>query len=138
MAHTLHGHTFSPRPLTAIHGPGSGTHTPTGDGIPFSRPQTPHKELVLGFAGLGAMGYPMARNIATRLASPAVQFPLRVWNRSTAKGEHLANEVGQSKIKIVEKPEDLALECDIIITNLASDEVVKGIFQQFAAALKVR
>lgn len=84
------------------------------------------------------MGYPMARNIATRLASPAIQHPVRIWNRSVAKAENLAKEVGQSKIKIVKNPEDLALECDIIITNLANDEIVKGIFERFAAALKVR
>ena len=104
--------------------------------LPFSRPHTPYKELVVGFAGLGAMGYPMARNMITKVASPMIQHPVRVWNRSKEKAENLAKETGPGNVKIVDNPEDLALECDIIITNLANDDVVKSMYQQFAAALK--
>lgn len=113
------------------------SHVSSGD-LPFSRPQTPHKDLVVGFCGLGAMGYFMARNLASHLASSAHSSPLRVWNRTRSKSEQLAQEVGASKVKISEKPEDLALECDVIITNLANDEVVKHVYEQFASALKVR
>lgn len=83
------------------------------------------------------MGYPMARNMATRLQSPIIQHPIHVWNRSRAKADNLAKEVGAGHIKVVENPEDLATECDVIITNLANDEVVKSIYERFAAALKV-
>ncbi|GJE89535.1 NAD(P)-dependent oxidoreductase [Phanerochaete sordida] len=113
-----------------------GRSTPSLEQIPFSRPHSPHKELVLGFAGLGAMGYPMARNLATRLQSPVIAHPIYVWNRSRAKCESLQEEVGKTHIKIADKPEDLALNCDIVITNLANDEVVKGVFEKFVAALK--
>lgn len=106
----------------------------TGD-VPFSRPDTPHKDLVVGFCGLGAMGFFMARNLANRLATTS-HSPLHVWNRTRSKSERLAQEVGESKIKVADKPEDLALECDIIITNLANDEVVKDTFEKFARALK--
>ena len=80
----------------------------------------------------------MARNLANRLAPSSISFPLIVWNRTRAKAEALAKDVGQSKIKIADDVEQLATECDIVITNLANDEVVKGIFEKFAAALKVR
>lgn len=111
--------------------------TPTLEAVPFSRPQTPHKELTIGFAGLGAMGYPMARNLATRLQTPVISLPIYVWNRTREKCESLQNELGKTHVKIADKPEDIALNCDVIITNLANDEVVKGVFEKFAAALKV-
>ncbi|THG95470.1 hypothetical protein EW026_g6190 [Hermanssonia centrifuga] len=104
--------------------------------MPFSRPQTPHKELKLGYCGLGAMGYIMARNLATRLSHPTVQHPIVVYNRTRARAEKLAKEVGESEIKIANSPEELAIECDIIFTNLADDEVVKMFFEKFASALK--
>jgi glutamyl-tRNA reductase len=103
----------------------------TGD-VPFSRPHSPHREITVGFYGLGAMGYFMARNLAKRLP-----IPLLVSNRTRSKAEQLHHELGDSKIKIVEKPEDLATECDIVFTNLANDEVVKQTYELFAAALKV-
>ena len=86
----------SPRPyaspmLSALQG-----HHGT-DSNPFSRPHTPHKELTIGFCGLGAMGYPMARNIATRQVSATFQPPILVWNRTRAKAEALQREAGQSK-----------------------------------------
>lgn len=123
--------------MTAIHGPNSGRNTPSASelSLPFSRPHTPYKELVIGFAGLGAMGYPMARNLITKVASPMIQHPVLVWNRSKDKAENLAKETGPNSVKIVEKPEELALQCDIIITNLANDDVVKSVYQRFAAAL---
>ncbi|KAI0348223.1 NAD(P)-binding protein [Trametopsis cervina] len=101
----------------------------TGD-LPFSRPHSPHKEVVVGFYGLGAMGYFMARNLAHRLASP-----LLVSNRTRSKADSLAKELGESKIKVIENPADLALECDIIFTNLANDAVVKDAYEKFTAAL---
>ncbi len=125
--------TLSPRPqylLGHLHASGSGE-------MPFSRPQTPHKELKLGYCGLGAMGYIMARNLATRLSHPTVQHPIVVYNRTRARAEKLAKEVGESEIKIANSPEELAIECDIIFTNLADDEVVKMFFEKFASALKV-
>lgn len=78
------------------------------------------------------MGYFMARNLAKRLPSP-----LLVSNRTRSKAEQLHEELGDSKIKIIDKPEDLATECDIVFTNLANDEIVKYAYEQFAAALKV-
>lgn len=125
MAHSVHQH------LSHLH-----SEHASGE-LPFSRPQTPHRDQVVGFCGLGAMGYFMARNLANRLAGITAHSPLHVWNRTRSKSERLAQEVGESKIKIADTPEDIALECDIIITNLANDDIVKDIFEKFAQALKV-
>lgn len=106
---------------------------------PFSRPQTPHVGIQIGFCGLGAMGYPMAKNMATRpISHPAAASPILIWNRSRAKSERLLKELGEHKIKIAESPEEVARECDMIFTNLANDTVVKDIFLLFAKALEVR
>jgi len=99
--------------------------------VPFSRPHSPHREVTVGFYGLGAMGYFMAKNLANRLPTP-----LHVLNRTRSKSEQLARELGDSKIRITEKAEDLALECDIIFTNLANDEIVKQAFEKFVEALQ--
>lgn len=123
----------SPRPQQVSH-----LNPSTSSALPFSRPQTPHGDITIGFAGLGAMGYLMARNLANRLLPPAISHPILIWNRTQEKAEKLALEVGQSKIKIAGNPEQLALECDVIISNLANDDVVRTIYEKFAAALQVR
>ena len=101
---------------------------------PFSRPQTPHNHLQIGFVGLGAMGYPMAKNLAK---SRHGQPPLLVWNRTKSKAEELFKEVGADKVQIADDLAEVARDCDIIVTNLANDTVVKSVFLEFEAALKV-
>ena len=123
---------FPTRPSNAL------LHDLHGHENPFSRPQTPHLGITVGFCGLGAMGYPMAKNMANRpITSPANAGPLLVWNRSRAKSEKLQKEVGLARIRIADSPEELASECDIIFTNLSNDTVVKDVFLQFTKALKV-
>ncbi|KAK7695111.1 hypothetical protein QCA50_002301 [Cerrena zonata] len=100
---------------------------------PFSRPQSPHNSLQIGFVGLGAMGYPMAKNLAK--ARPG-HFSLLVWNRTKSKAEQLVKEVGGDKVHIADDLAEVARDCDIIFTNLASDAVVKSVFLEFEAALK--
>jgi 3-hydroxyisobutyrate dehydrogenase-like beta-hydroxyacid dehydrogenase len=60
-----------------------------------------------------------------------------VWNRTQARAEKLLNELGENKVRIAQSAAQLAQDCDIIITNLANDEIVKQTYQQFAEALKV-
>ncbi|KAF8594646.1 NAD(P)-binding protein [Ceratobasidium sp. AG-I] len=117
----------------------SGTATPRTlaanlrDQLPYSRPSTPHPHgSVLGFIGLGNMGYLMARNLARHTDSP----PVLVYNRSRAKCEKLQQEVGESKIKIVDTPGELATLADITFTSLGSDEVVRSIYHDIAQTLE--
>ena len=108
---------------------------------PFSRPTTPYvHSLQIGFYGLGSMGYPMARNLAIHKNSHQIESPpLLVYNRTVSKSEKLANELGgEGKIRIAQSAAELAVECDIIITNLANDDVVKAVYEEFSDALTVR
>ena len=109
--------------------------------LPYSRPQTPGRQnqLQIGWIGLGAMGYLMARNLANYRATHLDQQPpLIVWNRSKEKSEKLLLELGDGKVAIAETVVEVAAKCDIILTSLASDEVVKSVYKEIAAALQAR
>lgn len=66
----------------------------------------------VGVIGLGAMGAPMARNLARAgvLAS--------VWNRTRTKAEALAAELD---VTCANDPADLARHCDIVLTCVSAD-----------------
>ncbi|KAH9033044.1 NAD-P-binding protein [Lactarius hengduanensis] len=109
--------------------------------MPYSRPQTPGRQnpVQVGWIGLGAMGYPMARNLANhRAANLEQQPPLLVWNRSKEKSEKLLHELGDGKVAIAESIVDVATKCDIVLTSLASDEVAKSVYKEIAAALQAQ
>jgi len=79
----------------------------------------------------------MAKNLANGLETqPSAVLPLTVYTRTVAKSEKLLQELGPSKIKIANSAADLARECNVIITNLANDEVVKAVYEEFRNALK--
>lgn len=113
-------------------------HVQHSEPNPFSRPGTPgHHAVQIGFVGLGAMGYPMARNLAKwRKEHVHGSVPILVWNRTKAKADGLVKETG-GMIVASDSVEHIANECDIVITNLANDEVVRKIYDQFAKALEV-
>jgi 3-hydroxyisobutyrate dehydrogenase-like beta-hydroxyacid dehydrogenase len=110
--------------------------------LPYSRPTTPARQgpVQVGWIGLGAMGYLMARNLANHRATHLEnQPPLLVWNRSKEKSEKLLNELGGGhKVAIAQSVADVATKCDIIISSLASDNVVKSIFKDIVASLQAR
>ncbi|WP_428699100.1 NAD(P)-dependent oxidoreductase [Stappia sp.] len=66
----------------------------------------------VGFAGLGRMGEPMARNLA------AAGHALTLWNRTPEKAERLAAELG---CEAVSRPVDLTGSSDVVVTMLADD-----------------
>ncbi|KAI1793053.1 NAD(P)-binding protein [Ganoderma leucocontextum] len=105
---------------------------------PFSRPGTPgHHPLQIGFVGLGAMGYPMARNLANwRKEHVHGSSPILVWNRTKAKADDLVKQTGEGLIAAADSVEHIANECDIIITNLSDDAAVRKVYDQFAKALE--
>ncbi|KAG6845375.1 hypothetical protein H0H87_010484 [Tephrocybe sp. NHM501043] len=106
--------------------------------IPYSRPGTPssHGLQQIGFVGLGAMGYLMAQNLANQHSSPNGHPPVLVWNRTSEKAENLLAALGKDKIRVAQDLAQVAIECDVIITNLANDAVVKTVYEKFAQALK--
>jgi ornithine cyclodeaminase/alanine dehydrogenase-like protein (mu-crystallin family) len=109
--------------------------------LPYSRPPTPAHQgpIQVGWIGLGAMGYLMARNLANHRAShPEHQPPLLVWNRSKEKSEKLLHELGEAKVAIAQTAVDVAIKCDIIISSLSGDAIVKSVFKENVAALQAR
>ncbi|KAG2075168.1 NAD(P)-binding protein [Suillus decipiens] len=102
--------------------------------IPFSRPPTPGVHpLQIGFCGLGAMGYFMARNLANSRKS--LSSSLLVYNRTVTKSEKLLAELGASAVKVADTLGQLATECDVIFTCLVNDAVVMSVYNEFAKAL---
>ena len=81
----------------------------------------------VGFAGLGAMGAHMARNIHARGLLRALH------NRSAAKAEVLAGELG---VEAVASPEELARRCDVIVTCVTADQDVIALCERFASAAR--
>ncbi|KZS96203.1 NAD(P)-binding protein [Sistotremastrum niveocremeum HHB9708] len=114
-------------------------HTPSKGhaGLPFSRPPTPSVHTpVIGWVGLGAMGYQMAKNLATHSHShPAGSGPVLVYNRTASRTEALLKELGH-KVRVADSPAQIALECDVIFTSLGTDEAVKSVYAAFKAALE--
>jgi len=59
-----------------------------------------------------------------------------VYNRTTAKAQQLRDEVGSDKVIVVESVEEITKRSNILITNLANDQVVETIYAKIEAALK--
>lgn len=74
----------------------------------------------IGFAGLGIMGRPMARNLLR------AAYPLTVWNRSPGPAQELA----AAGAAVAGSPAQLAASADVVITMLrdtaAVEQVVLG------------
>lgn len=71
----------------------------------------------IGFIGLGAMGKPMAINLAK------AGFPVTVWNRTRAKSE----EVAKQGAKIASSPRELAAASDVVITMIFDDAALEAV-----------
>ncbi|MDE2306380.1 MAG: NAD(P)-dependent oxidoreductase [Gammaproteobacteria bacterium] len=80
-----------------------------------------------GFVGLGAMGAPMARNLhrAGLLSG--------VWNRTAAKANELARELG---CKAYEDPAKLAADCDIVVVCVSADQDLRDVVAFMRAGLR--
>lgn len=80
-----------------------------------------------GVIGLGAMGAYMALNFHKAGTLH------RVWNRSREKADALSQETG---VVIVETPEQLAEDCELIITCVSRDEDVLSVIERIATTIK--
>jgi len=85
----------------------------------------------IGWIGLGAMGYLMARNLAKHTEGHIV-----VYNRTREKSEKLRGELGPHKVKIMDSISELVVICDVVFTNLANDEVVISVYDRIVQTLK--
>jgi 3-hydroxyisobutyrate dehydrogenase len=75
--------------------------------------------LRVGFAGLGRMGEPMARNLV------AAGFPLTVWNRTPEKALDFSARHGSD---VAATPGALAAACDVVVTMVADVEALEAIY----------
>lgn len=83
----------------------------------------------VGFVGLGAMGTPMARNLAKAGLLVAVH------NRTAARAESFAAETGCTAATT---PAGLARDCDVIVTCVAADADVLEVIDALAGSLGPR
>ncbi|MGD2138234.1 MAG: NAD(P)-dependent oxidoreductase [Gammaproteobacteria bacterium] len=79
-----------------------------------------------GVIGLGAMGAPMARNLAGAGRLTAV------WNRTSATAAALATELG---VKAAGDPAELAHDCEVVILSVAADADVLDVVAALAHGL---
>jgi 3-hydroxyisobutyrate dehydrogenase len=79
------------------------------------------------FIGLGAMGLPMARNLAK------AGLLNGVWNRSPAAAVALAAETG---VDSYQDPETLAADCDLIVLCVPADADVLELVGRVAGSLR--
>jgi len=80
-----------------------------------------------GVIGLGAMGAYMAINFHKASSLH------RVWNRSREKADTIGKETG---VEIAESPEQLAEECELIITCVSRDEDVLNVIESISTTIK--
>lgn len=74
----------------------------------------------IGFAGLGKMGRPMAANLA------AAGHALRLYNRTPATAEELAEELG-GDVRVADTPSEAAAGVQLFLTMLADDRAVEDV-----------
>lgn len=72
----------------------------------------------IGFAGLGRLGQPIAKNLLQ------AGFPLIVWNRTPGKSQ----ELGAAGARNVQTPRELAERCEVILTSLADPAAVESVY----------
>lgn len=80
----------------------------------------------VGFIGLGAMGKPMAKNVAK------AGFLDAVWNRTQATAETLAQEL---QITCAREPAELAAAVEAIFTCVSADKDVLTVIEALAPGL---
>ena len=74
---------------------------------------------VVGFIGLGNMGFPMAKNLAH------AGFRLRVWNRSVEKAKERLRDLPQARL--CSSPREATEGAQFVFSSLSNDEAVRAV-----------
>ncbi|KAK4540508.1 hypothetical protein LTR36_009146 [Oleoguttula mirabilis] len=82
-------------------------------------------EASYGFVGLGQMGYPMARNLRSKIAQSDTMF---IHDVNPAVCEQFEKEVGN--VKVVNSVREIAENSETILTVLPKPHHVQNVFQQ--------
>jgi 3-hydroxyisobutyrate dehydrogenase-like beta-hydroxyacid dehydrogenase len=91
------------------------------------------KNTKIAFLGLGSMGAPMARRVAT------AGYSLTVWNRSSARAIEFAGAAvvaGATSVTVMDSPAEAVRDADVVITMLADPAAVREVVGAFAGSLK--
>jgi 3-hydroxyisobutyrate dehydrogenase len=74
----------------------------------------------VAFLGLGAMGFPMARNVLK------AGFPLTVWNRTASRAEPLAS----AGARVASTPKEAVREADVVLTCVPTQVEVRELLMR--------
>jgi 3-hydroxyisobutyrate dehydrogenase len=83
-------------------------------------------DLKTGVIGLGAMGGPMARHLASQ------GLLTGLWNRTAHKAEQLSAELG---VACKDTPSELAADCNVLLTCVSADEDLDAVVKQAGPGL---
>ncbi|KAH8821885.1 3-hydroxyisobutyrate dehydrogenase [Xylogone sp. PMI_703] len=95
------------------------------------------RQTTYGFVGLGAMGYPMAKNILAK-AAPEDRLVVYDTNIETTKRfakEAMVSTSNKEKVTVALTPVEAAAQSETIITVLPTPDIVKRLFQEIVPAL---
>jgi 3-hydroxyisobutyrate dehydrogenase len=88
----------------------------TGNITTDSPSNPPGQPLRVGVLGLGAMGAPMARNLAR------AGLLCSVWNRTSARSQALLEQLDNAQqVAVAATPGELAAACDVVLTCVSAD-----------------
>jgi 3-hydroxyisobutyrate dehydrogenase-like beta-hydroxyacid dehydrogenase len=79
----------------------------------------------IGFLGLGRMGTPIARNLAT------AGFPVTLWNRTRAAADALAADIGTGNgavVGVAGTAAEAAAAADVLISMVADDAAAEAVY----------
>lgn len=85
------------------------------------------EQIKAGVIGLGAMGAPMARHLAT------AGLLSMLWNRTYSKAEALAKETGAG---VAEDPAQLAAGCNVMLTCVSADRDLLGVVDRLKPGIQ--
>ncbi|RMD43800.1 hypothetical protein DV735_g1362, partial [Chaetothyriales sp. CBS 134920] len=83
------------------------------------------RDAAWGFVGLGAMGYPMARNLRAKLPSGD---SLTVFDVNEERLQQFARETAPAEVRFAKGPREVVESSDNIITALPEPKHVKAVF----------
>jgi len=84
-----------------------------------------------GFIGLGAMGYPMAKNLRAKVAEGDT---MTVFDVNSASLEQFAKEAQPSRVHIAKTPREVAEKSDNIVSALPEPQHVKSVFKEILSS----
>jgi len=93
--------------------------------------QSAARDASWGFIGLGAMGYPMAKNLRAKIPEGDT---LTIFDLNSASVEKFSQEATPSGVVVAKSPREVAEKADNIISALPEPRHVKSVFEEILAS----